>query len=144
MTMESTVPGTDEMDSTSRYPLDPLTGAEVETAAAVITDSEYGTPTLKFVMIQLAEPDKTPELTFEGAVEVSRRAFVTMYDGAAKLIYEAIVDLTARVIDSWKSVPGRFPSYLVEHMTGVDEVVRDQVVRVRVVEGTVGEAEGGP
>ena len=42
---------------------------------------------------------------------------------AAKLIYEAVVDLGARVIDSWKSVPGRFPSYLVEHMTGVEEVV---------------------
>ena len=54
-----------------------------------------------------------------------RRAFVTMYDGAAKLIYEAVVDLGARVIDSWKPVPGRFPSYLVEHMTGVEEVVRD-------------------
>ena len=54
-----------------------------------------------------------------------RRAFVTMYDGAAKLVYEAVVDLGARVIDSWKSVPGRFPSYLVEHMTGVEEVVRD-------------------
>ena len=47
------------LTTTSRYPLDPLTGAEIETAAAVITDSEYATPTLKFVMIQLAEPDKT-------------------------------------------------------------------------------------
>ncbi|MBW8711798.1 MAG: tyramine oxidase, partial [Mycobacterium sp.] len=124
MTMESTVPSTGAIDNTARYPLDPLTGAEIETAAAVITDSEYATPTLKFVMIQLAEPDKTPALTFEGAVEVPRRAFVSMYDGAAKLIYEAIVDLGARVIDSWKAVPGRFPSYLVEHMTGVEEVVR--------------------
>jgi primary-amine oxidase len=120
MTMESTVPSAEAIDSTARYPLDPLTGAEIETAAAVITDSEYGTPTLKFVMIQLAEPDKTPSLTFEGA-ETPRRAFVTMYDGAAKLLYEAVVDLRARVIDSWTAVPGRFPSYLVEHITGVEE-----------------------
>ena len=123
MTMESTVPSTEAIDNPARYPLDPLTGAEIETAAAVITDSEYATPTLKFVMIQLAEPGKTPELTFEG-METPRRAFVTMYDGAAKLIYEAVVDLGARVIDAWKAVPGRFPSYLVEHMTGVEEVVR--------------------
>ena len=66
MTMESTVPSTDAVDNASRYPLDPLTGAEIETAATVISDSEYATPTLKFVMIQLAEPDKTAELTFEG------------------------------------------------------------------------------
>src|SRR5690242_953166 len=100
MTMESTVPSTEAMDNASRYPLDPLTGTEIETAAAVITDSEYATPTLKFVMIQLAEPEKTPELTFEGT-QVARCAFVTMYDGAAKLVYEAIVDLGARVINSW-------------------------------------------
>jgi primary-amine oxidase len=124
MTMESTVPSTEAIDDAARYPLDPLTGAEIETAAAVITESEYGTPTLKFVMIQLAEPDKTPALTFDGAVGTPRRAFVSMYDGAAKLIYEAIIDLGARVIDSWNAIPGRFPSYLVEHMTGVEEVVR--------------------
>jgi primary-amine oxidase len=123
MTMESTVPSTEAIDNTPRYPLDPLTGAEIETAAAVITDSQYATPTLRFVMIQLAEPDKTPQLTFEGT-QVPRCAFVTMYDGAAKLMYEAIVDLGARVIDSWTAVPGRFPSYLVEHMTAVEEVVR--------------------
>ena len=70
MTMESTVPSTDAVDNASRYPLDPLTGAEIETAATVISDSEYATPTLKFVMIQLAEPDKTAELTFEGIVDV--------------------------------------------------------------------------
>ncbi|MDT5015953.1 MAG: primary-amine oxidase, partial [Mycobacterium sp.] len=48
--MESTVPSTEAIDNTARYPLDPLAGAEIETAAAVITDSEYATPTLKFVM----------------------------------------------------------------------------------------------
>ena len=68
-------------------------------------DSEYSTPTTKFVMIQLAEPDKNPELTFEGLSDIPRRAFVTMYDAAAKMIYEAVVDLKARVIDSWKPIP---------------------------------------
>jgi primary-amine oxidase len=123
MTMDSTALRADRTGDGTSYPLDPLTGAEIEAAAAIIMDSEYSTPTLKFVMIQLAEPTKARELTFEGA-EVPRRAFATMYDGAAKLIYEAVVDLGARVIDSWTSVPGRFPSYLVEHMTGVEEVVR--------------------
>ena len=113
------------MSGDVQYPLDPLTGAEIEAAAAIVTDSEYCTPTLKFVMIQLAEPAKTPTLTFEGATDMPRRAFVTMYDAAAKMIYEAVVDLGARVIDSWTAIPGRFPSYLVEHMTGVEEKVRE-------------------
>ena len=50
MTMESTVPSTEAIDNLPRYPLDPLTGAEIETAAAVISDSQYATPTLKFVI----------------------------------------------------------------------------------------------
>ena len=70
--------------------MDPLSGAEIEAAAAIITGSEYATPTLKFVMVQLAEPAKTATLTFEGALDVPRCAFVTMYDGGAKLVSEAI------------------------------------------------------
>ncbi|HEX7825935.1 MAG TPA: tyramine oxidase, partial [Mycobacterium sp.] len=100
MTMEDTVVTTGAK-GTAGYPLDPLSGAEIEAAAAIITASEYASPTLKFVMIQLAEPAKTAELTFTGA-DVSRCAFATMYDAAAKLIYEAVVDLGARVIESWK------------------------------------------
>ncbi|WP_460353888.1 primary-amine oxidase [Mycobacterium sp. ZZG] len=124
MTMEDTRTRGEHDAALGAYPLDPLTGAEIEAAAAVVTASEYATTTLKFVMIQLAEPDKNPALTFEGQA-VARRAFLTMYDAAAKLIYEAVVDLTARVIDSWTPIPGRFPSYLVEHMTGVEEKVRE-------------------
>ncbi len=86
MTMDSTLVPTESTDGATRYPLDPLTGAEIEAAAAVITESSYATATLKFVMIQLAEPAKNAALSFGGMVDVPRRAFVTMYDGAAKLI----------------------------------------------------------
>src|ERR1700750_1550254 len=119
MTMDSTALRADTTGDQTSYPLDPLTRAEIQAAAAIVKESEYSTPTTRFVMIQLAEPDKTAELTFEGVAEVPRRAFITMYDAAAKMIYEAVVDLSARVIDSWKTIPGRFPSYLVEHMTRV-------------------------
>ncbi len=73
MTMDSTLVPAESTDATSRYPLDPLTGAEIEAAAAVITESDYATPTLKFVMIQLAEPAKTAALSFVDATEVPRR-----------------------------------------------------------------------
>ena len=72
-------------------------------------------------MVQVAEPAKTDALTFEGPWTLPRCAFVTMYDAAAKLIYGPPSTSAHHVIDSWKSVPGRFPSYLVEHVTGVEE-----------------------
>ena len=60
MTMDSTVLREDSVSGGTQYPLDPLTGEEIESAAAVITDSEYATPTIRFVMIQLSEPAKLP------------------------------------------------------------------------------------
>lgn len=125
MTMDSTALHADLTSGDVAYPLDPLTGEEIEAAATIVTDSEYATPTLRFVMIQLAEPAKRPELTFEGVTDIPRQAFITAYDPAAKALYEAIVDLQARLITSWKLIPGRFPSYLVEWMTGVEEKVRE-------------------
>jgi primary-amine oxidase len=125
MTMEDTALSADPTGNVHHYPLDPLTGAEIESAAAVVMASEYATQTIKFVMIQLAEPDKNASLTFAGQYDVPRRAFLTMYDAPAKLVYEAVVDLGARVVESWTPIPGRFPSYLVEHMTGVEEKVRE-------------------
>ena len=124
MTMDSTALRADPVSGDVQYPLDPLTGEEIETAAAIVNDSEYSTPTLRFVMIQLAEPAKMPTLTFEGVADIPRQAFITLYDTAAKTLYEAVVDLQTRLIMSWTAIPGRFPSYLVEWMTGVEEKVR--------------------
>ena len=106
------------------HPLDPLSGAEIEACAAVIAASEHATATLRFVMISLAEPPKQPDLTFD-AVLPARRGFVVAYDNAAKMVYEAVVDLDEGAVDSWTPVPGRFPSYLAEHMDGVEKVVRE-------------------
>ncbi|MDT5285670.1 MAG: primary-amine oxidase [Mycobacterium sp.] len=125
MTMDSTIVRTTGTGDSVGYPLDPLSGSEIESAARIISGSEYSSPTLKFVMIQLAESEKTPELTFDPAIPVPRRAFVTAYDAAVKMVYESVVDIVAGVIDSWKPIPGRFPSHLVEHMTGVEEIVRE-------------------
>src|SRR3954465_9669776 len=122
MTMDSTVLSRALPDARGGSPAPPLTGAEIQTAATIVTESDYATPTLKFVMIQLAEPEKNAQLTYQSMTDVPRRAFCTMYDAAAKLIYESVVDIGARVVESWKAIPGRFPSYLVEHMTGVEEV----------------------
>src|SRR6478735_6440722 len=102
MTMEDTIVSAGAK-GVAGYPLDPLSGAEIEAAAAIITGSEYATPALKFVMIQLAEPAKTAALTCEGALDVPGCAFGTVYDAGAKLVSGAGVDLGARMIVSRKS-----------------------------------------
>lgn len=65
MTMDSTALRSDAAAGHTGYPLDPLSGVEIESAAAIVAASEYATDTLRFVMIQLAEPEKNAALTFE-------------------------------------------------------------------------------
>ncbi|MCZ2859950.1 primary-amine oxidase [Blastococcus sp. VKM Ac-2987] len=105
------------------HPLDPLSGEEIERTASIVGASEHATPTLRFVMISLAEPVKPAGLAFDPADVPPRQAFVVAYDGARKLIFEGVVDLDAGMLASWTPVPGRFPSYLAEHMDGVEKVV---------------------
>jgi primary-amine oxidase len=105
------------------HPLDPLTGAEIERAAALVQASDHTSDTLRFVMISLAEPAKPASLVFDETPP--RKAFVVAYDNARKMIYEGTIDLDAGVIEAWTPIPGRFPSYLAEHMEGVEKVVRE-------------------
>ncbi|TIC82672.1 primary-amine oxidase [Nocardioides sp. GY 10127] len=122
--------------SSAPHPLDPLTGAEIEAAAAVVKAADGATDSMSFVMISLHEPPKKADLTLEA---LPRSAFCVAYDTAAKLLVEVVVDLEASVVSSWTPVPGRFPSYLMEHMEGVEEqVVKDErwqaAMRLRGVE----------
>ncbi|TFV67601.1 UNVERIFIED_ORG: primary-amine oxidase [Bacillus sp. AZ43] len=105
------------------HPLDPLSGAEIERAAAIVRASAYGTQTLRFVMISLAEPAKPADLVFNSAPAPPREAFVVAYDSSRKLVQEGVVDLDAGAVVSWTAVPGRFPSFLMEQLAGVEQVV---------------------
>lgn len=107
-----------------RYPLDPLDGTEIQAAAAILASHQYLTGTTRFVAIQLAEPDKGPTLTFDPWQPVARRAFVTAYDPAVRMLYEAVVDITAGVVESWTPIPGRFPWYAVDQLAAVQAAIR--------------------
>ncbi|MEP9385136.1 primary-amine oxidase [Nocardioides sp. KR10-350] len=112
--------------ATTAHPLDPLSGAEIEKASAVVKADERTSETVRFVMISLAEPEKPATLVFDQAAPPARKAFVVAYDRSEKLIYEGVVDLGAGVLESWVPVPGRFPSYLADAMESVEvEVKKD-------------------
>src|SRR5947207_186178 len=101
------------------HPLDPLSGSEIERAAAIIKASEHATETLRFVMVSLEEPPKPATLTFDPLAVPARKAFAVTYDAPRKLICEAIVNLDTAEVESWTQVPGRFPSYLSDTMMEV-------------------------
>lgn len=107
------------------HPLDPLSGTEIEKASAVVREDVRSAETTRFVMISLAEPDKTPTLTFDAAAQPPRKAFVVAYVREEKLVYEGVVDLDKGALESWEPVPGRFPSYLSDAFETVEQVVRE-------------------
>lgn len=120
-------------------PLSPLAATEVEAAAAIIAKSEYSSPTIKFVTIALREPVKPGSLVFDAEALPAREAFVVAFDTAAQLINEAVVDLDAESVISWTPVPERFPAYLGEHFTLIEDGVKadprwQEAMRARGVE----------
>ena len=125
MTLDSTTLRADATEDKTNYPLDPLSGAEIQSAAAIIIGIRICLADTEVRDDPAGGAGEDRRADVRRAADVPRCAFATMYDGAAKMIYEAVVDLGARVIESWKAIPGRFPSYLVEHMTGVEEKVRE-------------------
>ena len=107
------------------HPLDPLSADEIRAAAAILRSQAELTPATRFVMISLAEPPKPPGLDFGRGPAPDRAALVITYDKAARLIHESVVSLTAGSVVSRVAVPDRFPSYIVEDMSTVEDLVRE-------------------
>ena len=75
----------------------------------------------RFSLIALEEPVK--DLVLRNAA-VPRRAFAVVYDRGANRTYEAIADLAARKLDSWKLIPGAEPPVGETDSLEADTIVR--------------------
>ena len=117
--------GHDAPPPAAPHPLDPLSADEIRAAAAILRAQAELTPATRFVMISLAEPPKPAGLDFGRGPAPDRVALVITYDTAASLIHEALVSLTSGSVVSRVAVPDRFPSYIVEDMSTVEELVRE-------------------
>jgi primary-amine oxidase len=107
------------------HPLDPLSADEIRAAAAILRSQAGLAPATRFVMVSLAEPPKPAGLDFGHGPVPDRAALVVTYDKAEGLIHEALVSLTAGAVISRVAVPDRFPSYILEDMFTVEELVRE-------------------
>src|SRR4030081_3393233 len=106
------------------HPLDPLSADEVRKAATVLKDAREFGPSIRFVMISLAEPPKPPGLDFDLVPTPDRAALICLYDRAESMIYEAVVSLTTETLISWTPVPDRLPPIMFKDMVEVEELVR--------------------
>jgi primary-amine oxidase len=102
-------------------PLAPLTESEMRSAAAIVKTSGRAPNTAIFSLIALQEPPKDAVLK---QTPVPRRAFAVIYDYPSDRTWEAVVNLDATRIDSWKEIPGVEPP-----LTGEDSGLADQIAR---------------
>src|SRR5688572_19653602 len=94
------------------HPLDPLTAAELEVAAAVVSGAPQFPVGANFATLVLKEPAKSDVLAFTEGAPIARQAFAVVLDRPRNRVFEAVVDVTASRMISWSEVKGVQPAVL--------------------------------
>ncbi len=94
------------------HPLDPLSRDEIHAAAALLRSTPEFPSGARFATIELREPDKARVLRWPDGGAIPREAFAVVLDRAANRTYEAVVDLGASRIETWREVKGVQPAVL--------------------------------
>jgi primary-amine oxidase len=96
----------------AQHPLDPLSAAELEAAAAVVTAAPAFPADARFATLVLKEPPKAEVLAYAPGATVARQAFATVLDRKHGRTFEAVVDVRAKRLVSWTEVKGVQPAVL--------------------------------
>jgi primary-amine oxidase len=105
-------------------PVDPLTASEIETAFRVIQGSQRFPKGAFFPIVTLDEPPKSAVLAWHPGRPFARRAFANVYDRTHNRLFEAIVDLRAKRIVSWRRRPHEQPAVFPTEFADADAIVR--------------------
>jgi len=96
----------------AQHPLDPLSAAEIEAAAAVVAAAPGFPEGGKFATLVLKEPAKADVLAFTAGATAARQAFAIVLDRTHSRTFEAVADVRARRLVSWTEVKGVQPAVL--------------------------------
>jgi primary-amine oxidase len=119
------------LDATAgtRHPLDPLTGAEIDAARAILATAGLITPTTRVPMLLPDEPTKHELASWTSGDDIDRRVEVTLLDVATGAVVEAIISITRgevlsqRPYDAAKPPYGQ-PQYLFEEYERAERIVK--------------------
>lgn len=114
---------TTSLPSALRHPLAPLSAEQLEAATEILTRSGRVPDGSRFVSVSLQEPPKEQVLAWEGAPSLEREAFAVVYDRAGRTLHEAVISLTSGEVVQCEPVPGAKPSYLLEEVFAVSDVL---------------------
>lgn len=115
---------------TDGHPLDPLSPAEIEHAAAIVKAHMSRDPSAvyRFNLITLIEPKKTELLAWEASpnsvARPPRQAEVVLVTKGKKGVTEGTLCLTGSKILTWSQIEGVQPILTVDDLQKVEEIVR--------------------
>jgi primary-amine oxidase len=92
---------------TAPHPLTPLSAQEITAAARLVKNSGRVPASAQFCEISLDEPPKESVLR---NIPAPRRAFAVLYDYPSNKTWEAIANLDAARLDSFREIPGAQPA----------------------------------
>jgi len=107
-----------------QHPLEPLTAEELGAAVALVREKRQLSEHFRFVSVALHEPPKDVVLSFKEGEKVHREAFLKLLDNTDGAAYEAIVDLTADDVTSWKHFPGVQPSVMLDEFFECEQLLK--------------------
>ena len=100
--------------SDSAHPLDPLNSDEIAVVAATLKAENKATEGSRLWPLVLHEPPKAEVLNFKPGAPFRREAFVVVFERAAKKTFEAVVDIKARKVVSWREIKDVQPTMMTE------------------------------
>lgn len=111
-------------DAPQIHPLDPLSA--IEMAAAVEALKAEGKPAggAVFGEVSLHEPGKDDVASFEPGKPFKRLAFLTMMEKTTGKTFEAVVDVAAKKVASWKEIPGKASLIFHEDEDEAEKIVK--------------------
>ena len=106
------------------HPLQPLEADEFRRCAAVLRRDRGVTDSWRIASIELREPTKATVKAWRPGDEVTRAALVVLWDRADHRVFEAVVDLSGDVVESWTHVPGVTPNFTVDEYHDVEVAMK--------------------
>ena len=126
------LPGT--LPAQATHPLEPLTLAETERAAAVIRADSRFTPDSKFATLGIDEPAKQQVLAWSPGAPVRRAARAAIFDWKTTRTAEVVVDLASGRVERWASIGQRQPWLMKDDIRLADSLLRTDVRWLAAVE----------
>ena len=93
-----------EAQSALAHPLDPLNSDEIAVVTATLKAENKATESSRLWPLVLREPPKAEVLSFKPGAPFRREAFVVVFERAANKTFEAVVDVNAKKVISWKEI----------------------------------------